>query len=637
MRITRQDLGKIKLIIWDLDETFWQGTLSDNNEGGKQITPIDSNITLVRKLTDRGIVNAVCSKNNKEDAESVLKSLDILDCFVFNSINWEPKGNRIKRLIKDMALRPANVLFIDDNKSNLNEAEFVMPDIFTSLPDFIPEIIGVVDELGKDDSMHTRLNQYKILETKRQDEAQSSSNIDFLRASDIKICIKTEGLEEEKERIEELIQRSNQLNFTKKRISIDELTDILSNIDYKCGTIAVKDKYGSYGMVGFYAVINNTCEHFLFSCRTMGMGIEQYVYTWLGCPKLNVIGDVSGSVIITSELADYICRVDSLDKVAEETNTNNARLQILMKGPCDLEVMRTYLIDGDYEITTEFNFVDSKGNQADFYNHSTQILNSIIPDEVIRSVTSQYHFISEDCFKTTIFSGLYDIICLSPMMDATLSVYRRKSDNLELPFGLYNCPITETNNWEKYIKKQVMTAHCDFNLNDMQHFSEAFMHEAFEPDSLIKNFNTIIQKVLSIKSSTKFVILLLPELEFKYKEGDDINSFAGKEAIHRSLNLALRKAFTAHSSVYLLDVNNYIKSQDDYFDSINHFSKVVYYKMAADFSQYAKQLGYNIATKSYLRAYGRNKLRAFYRRYILHTGKLETIVQAINKFVRRIK
>jgi FkbH-like protein len=112
MKFNKNHISKIKLIIWDLDETFWKGTLSDININAPSIIPIDSNISLVKKLSKRGIVNSVCSKNDCELAENELRRLDVLEYFVFNSINWESKGGRIKQMIKDMALRPENVLFI---------------------------------------------------------------------------------------------------------------------------------------------------------------------------------------------------------------------------------------------------------------------------------------------------------------------------------------------------------------------------------------------------------------------------------------------------------------------------------------------------------------------------------------------
>ena len=109
---------KIKLVIWDLDETFWQGTISE----GTVVIP-EQNLALIKRLTDIGVVNSICSKNDADSTMEYLKKQDLEQYFVFASINWEPKGARIKQLISDMQLRPVNVLFLDDNPSNLGEAK----------------------------------------------------------------------------------------------------------------------------------------------------------------------------------------------------------------------------------------------------------------------------------------------------------------------------------------------------------------------------------------------------------------------------------------------------------------------------------------------------------------------------------
>ena len=62
--------------------------------------PIDKNIALVRNLTDRGIVNTICSKNDVLPVEKELNGEGCDDLFVFKSIDWTPKGQRISHLIK---------------------------------------------------------------------------------------------------------------------------------------------------------------------------------------------------------------------------------------------------------------------------------------------------------------------------------------------------------------------------------------------------------------------------------------------------------------------------------------------------------------------------------------------------------
>ena len=67
-----------------------------------------------------------------------------------------------------MNLRPCNVLFIDDNKLNLEEAKFFCPDIMTMLPDKIGELYAAVSMLDKNDEKLSRLESYKVLEKKNK-------------------------------------------------------------------------------------------------------------------------------------------------------------------------------------------------------------------------------------------------------------------------------------------------------------------------------------------------------------------------------------------------------------------------------------------------------------------------------------
>ncbi|WP_050772102.1 HAD-IIIC family phosphatase [Novacetimonas hansenii] len=109
----------VRLVIWDLDETFWNGTLS---EGG--IHPVEKHITLIKALSERGIVNSICSKNNFGDAEAELKKIGAWEYFIFPQIAFAPKGPMIKAIVEATNLRPETMMFIDDNPMNLNEVLF---------------------------------------------------------------------------------------------------------------------------------------------------------------------------------------------------------------------------------------------------------------------------------------------------------------------------------------------------------------------------------------------------------------------------------------------------------------------------------------------------------------------------------
>ena len=157
------DLNSIKLVVWDLDECFWQGTLSSS----EPIRPVQENLDAVRKLTDAGIINSICSKNDYSEAKAKLIELGgIWDFFVFPSIDWTPKGERLRKNISLMKLRPNNVLFIDDNAANLNEAKFYMPEIKLLKVEELPDLYAGVEKMSRSDAEHRRLEQYKILERK---------------------------------------------------------------------------------------------------------------------------------------------------------------------------------------------------------------------------------------------------------------------------------------------------------------------------------------------------------------------------------------------------------------------------------------------------------------------------------------
>lgn len=149
---------KIKLVIWDLDETFWKGTLSEDD-----VTPIQNNIELVKLLSYHGIINSISSKNDFDKAKSKLVEMGIWYYFVFPVINWNPNGENVREIVHNCQLQNPNIVFIDDNPSNCREVEHYNEGITTyKSPD---ELVVNWNEY-KDDPKLVRLNQYKILEKK---------------------------------------------------------------------------------------------------------------------------------------------------------------------------------------------------------------------------------------------------------------------------------------------------------------------------------------------------------------------------------------------------------------------------------------------------------------------------------------
>src|SRR5882672_10060849 len=119
----------VKMVIWDLDDTFWNGTLA---EGGIEF--IESNAEKVRALAARGIVSSIASKNDLDKAKELLERAGVWNYFVFPEISYTPKGNMVAEIIRNASLRSENILFIDDNISNLEEVRFFNSGIMLAQP-----------------------------------------------------------------------------------------------------------------------------------------------------------------------------------------------------------------------------------------------------------------------------------------------------------------------------------------------------------------------------------------------------------------------------------------------------------------------------------------------------------------------
>jgi FkbH-like protein len=267
----------VKMVIWDLDDTLWSGTLAD----GDEIVLFEQRAELVRALNAHGVVSSICSKNDPAVAQAKLEALGLWDEFVFPHIAFTPKAAAVIGIIDDMQLRARDVLFVDDNPINLNEVLFALPDIEVLDARDPAADARLRDILGAQPASRNRLDEYRILERKKQDrDLSGGSNEDFLKSCQIKACAPylMDNLDFSA-RIAELINRSNQLNYTQSRVEQAALeAAIIDVVAYDSWSIFAWDRYGDYGLVGFVMVDRRTTQfvHFVFSCRAMHMGLETF-------------------------------------------------------------------------------------------------------------------------------------------------------------------------------------------------------------------------------------------------------------------------------------------------------------------------------------------------------------------------
>lgn len=427
--------NKIKVVIWDLDDTLWRGTLAE----GDAVELFEHRADIVRTLNNRGIVSAICSKNDKQTAMAKLEEFGLLEEFVFPAISFDAKGPVVKELLQDMGLRDTNALFIDDNYSNLQEVVFYNPNISVIHADSADGLLDHPMLKGKNDASRSRLQQYRILQEKTQSRKSFEDNEAFLADSQIKLEVLPyhSGM---LERVVELVERTNQLNFTKNRMDQSALAALLSKDTVEAACISVSDRFGDHGVVGFYALEAGRLIHFLFSCRIMNMGIEQWVYAHLGYPELETVGEVISAVSPDMPKPAYIAQIEKpaamesmklSDFIAEDEKCN-----ILINSTCDLEVSAKYLKKAGMTVLHERNFhfgqtfIINSGSQ---YIRNCYCLSEQKKQEINAYVSGYGHATS---FKTEVFSESNSYVILSFQYDIVLEHLIDKQDpEICIPHG----------------------------------------------------------------------------------------------------------------------------------------------------------------------------------------------------------
>ncbi|QNE38929.1 hypothetical protein F1C16_04830 [Hymenobacter sp. NBH84] len=575
----------IKLIIWDLDDTFWRGTLSEG-----AVEAVEENLALVRDTAARGLVHTVVSKNDLAPVEAKLTELGIRDLFVFLRVSWQPKGAIIKQLLEDMQLRAPNALFLDDNPVNRAEALYYNPTLQVADPVDLPHLAPQLRAAGKPDPTFSRLEQYKLLERQQQARATYHDNLAFLRDAQVQIEFR-EGVAvlPDLDRIEELINRSNQLNFTKQRVTKDELRASFQSPTTRWGTVRVRDQFGDYGLVGVYAVEQidnagrdalqapavasanegNRLIQFVFSCRILHLGIEQFTYAHLGFPRLEVQGEVATELTQTDR-PDWITIVTPMSEQPTPAAPDSAkRLRVLLKGGCDLGQLTPFLQAFQLEVVEEFNYVNE--NQVPVHVEHLELLrqgSKLSASE--RQRLARLPFLGAEAFDTKLWQGDYDVLVYSPLMDYTQELYREKSTGIAVPFGGYYNLTTQD-------PAAQAAKHARRKFRGMD---EAFLRR-FQQE-----FTCVGQETpADFKQNLRWLRdQLPPTLPIFFLNGAEIevpgSSETGAKARHQQMNQALAEFVVEADNCYLIDVRDFVREPTDVTNNLRHYQRAHYRTLA---------------------------------------------------------
>lgn len=272
----------VKCIVWDLDNTIWNGVLIED-----KIDVRTEIIQTIKDLDSRGIINSIVSKNDFVQAKTKLNELGLWEYFVYPKINWNQKSQNLKLLIQELNIGEDAVIFIDDNPFEREEVKSFMPSIRVYDENYFPtNLEHIVKDLPITDDASNRRKRYQI-EEKRMVEANKFGLdfISFLHDCELVLTLTKPTRPEHYLRIKELLDRTNQLNLSTNRYLDDEFNTLIENRETCKIQFKVKDKFGDYGTVGFihFKLEQESLKiiDLVISCRVVQKMVEKSLFSFL--------------------------------------------------------------------------------------------------------------------------------------------------------------------------------------------------------------------------------------------------------------------------------------------------------------------------------------------------------------------
>lgn len=266
---------KVKCLIWDLDNTLWDGTLLENSD----VSLYPGVDEILRELDRRGILLSVASKNETKPAMAKLEELGLAELFLYPQINWNSKAQSVAAIAKALNLGLDSFAFIDDQPFERDDVHMAHPmvrvydaaqrDSLLELPELMPRFVT-------EDSRLRREMYRSDLARKEDEAAYTGSSEEFLATLGMELTIAPVA-RGDLERVEELTLRTNQLNSTGYTYDFDELSAFMTSPQHTFLIASLSDRYGSYGKIGLMLLEETEdaleLKLLLMSCRVMTRGI----------------------------------------------------------------------------------------------------------------------------------------------------------------------------------------------------------------------------------------------------------------------------------------------------------------------------------------------------------------------------
>ena len=280
---TGDKMKRIKCVVWDLDNTIWDGTLLEDG----RVSLREDAAAVVRVLDSRGILQSIASRNDYETAMQKLNEFRMGEYFLYPQINWNSKSSCIVKIAGSLNIDVDSFAFIDDQPFEREEVSSSCAGVLCidaadignlpDMPEFNPRFIT-------DDSRLRRRMYLDDVKRSRLEEEFVGPKEEFLASLGMKLNI-FRAADEDLRRAEELTVRTNQLNATGYTYSYEELDRFRRSDRHELLMARLQDRFGSYGHIGLALIEKDasvwTIKLLLMSCRVMSRGVGSIMLNYI--------------------------------------------------------------------------------------------------------------------------------------------------------------------------------------------------------------------------------------------------------------------------------------------------------------------------------------------------------------------
>jgi FkbH-like protein len=302
LRFVHPLIGKVcKALVVDLDNTLWGGVIGEDGMEGIQVGPeypgaaYQALQRVILDLYHRGIILAVCSKNNVADATEALENHPGMILrphhFATLRINWNDKTQNLREIATELNIGIDALALLDDSPVERERVRMELPEVTViELPEDPMQysqtlrMAAVFERLVLSDEDRERGRYYAEQRQREKMEKSATSLEDFYRSlrQEVEIAPVTSAT---LARVAQLTQKTNQFNTTTRRYTEQQISALAASPDWRVYSIRVKDCFGDNGIVGV-VIVHDTgdvseIDTFLLSCRVIARTIETAILSFL--------------------------------------------------------------------------------------------------------------------------------------------------------------------------------------------------------------------------------------------------------------------------------------------------------------------------------------------------------------------